>query len=194
MKKPLIPGVLICLALLVNAGEAPGQPSLPPGVASLGSAGHMILAGVELALPMFIEAFDSRLARYLEAAGERRLTRLYTEKELRLVVIDKVQSQRPGAIQEPLVRIYPDGFHGSMRLSMGGVNAKIQGRIAFKPVNRRLHVSLSELFINGQVVPADLLKVMEHETNQMIDAQELLLDVSEFTTREGTVLISVEVR
>ena len=154
----------------------------------------MILAGVELALPMFIEAFDTRLARYLEAVGERQLTRVYTEKELRLVVINKVQAQRPGAIQEPLVRIYPDGFHGSMRLSMGGVNAKIQGRIAFQTVNRRLHIRLSELFINGQLVPSDLLKVMEHETNQIIDGQEMLLDVSEFSTREGIVRISVEVR
>lgn len=194
MKKPLIFGVLLCLVLSFGLREAPGQPALPPGVASLGSDGHMILAGVELALPMFIEAFDTRLARYLEAVGERQLTRIYTEKELRLVVIDKVQAQRPGAIQEPMVRIYPDGFHGSMKLNMGGLNAKIQGRVAFKTVDGRLHIRLSELFINGQVVSSDLLKVMEQETNQIIDSQKMLLEVSEFSTREGTVLISVEVR
>ncbi len=194
MKKTILLGGVLCLTFSLGAREAPGQPSLSPGVASLGGDNHMILAGVELALPMFIEAFDTRLARYLEVVGERSLTRVFSDKELYLALVRKLEAERLSAIQEPIIRIHPDGFHGSIKMNFGGITAKLQGRVALKPVNQRLHVELKELFINGQYVSSDLLKVMERETNMILDSQNRLLNVSEFLAREGTVLISVETR
>lgn len=197
--KTLWLGMGLCAVLSIGIGPgrtqaALGQGGIPPGVASVGNEGHMILAGLELALPMFIEAFDKRLSRYMEVAGETTVTRAYTDKELYRVLINKVQSDHPGAIQEPLIRIHSDGFHGSMQLSFGGINAKLQGKVALKPVNERLHISLRELNVNGLPVTEDVLKVMEYEVNQMIDSEELTLKILEFSTREGSVLISVEVR
>ena len=197
--KTLWLGVGLCAVLSVGIGPARtqaelGQGGIPPGIASVGNEGHMILAGLELTLPMFIEAFDKRLSRYMEAVGESSLTRVYTDKEMYLVLINNVQRQHPGALQDPIVRIRSDGFHGSIKLNFGGISAKIQGKVALKLVDGRLHVRLQELNVNGLPVSSDLLNVMEHEVNQMIDSQELTLKILEFSTREGSVLISVEVR
>lgn len=154
----------------------------------------MILAGLELALPMFIEAFDTRLSRYLEVVGERRIARMFSERDLYNVLLDKVQSQYPEAIREPVVKISADGFTGSLFLSFGRINAKLQGRVWLSPTRGRLHVGLEELSINGTAVPRDLLKVMERDVNQLIDAQRLALKVTDFWMRDGAVWISVEVR
>lgn len=154
----------------------------------------MILAGLELALPMFVEAFDTRLSRYMEVAGQRKISRMFSEKDLYNVLLGRVQTEYPGAIREPAIKIRADGFAGDIRLNFGDINARLQGRLGLSPTQGRLHVDLYELGIDGVAVPRDLLRVMERDVNQMIDAQRLVLKVTEFWMREGEVWISVEAR
>ena len=154
----------------------------------------MILAGVELAIPMFLEAMDTRLAQAMAAAGQRAATRIYSDEDLRTRLVSRAQSERAGALQQPIIRIRPDGLYGSTQLNLGRVRAKVQGRIAMKLVNQRLQVQLRELYLNGQSVPSELLKTIERETNQILAHREPLLDVKEFMAREGSIQISVESR
>jgi len=184
----------VCLSLAVSIGPVDVQAQLTSSASALGSQGNMILAGLELALPMFVEAFDTRLSRYLEVVGQRSISRTFSENDLYSVLLNKVQSEYPGAIREPTIKIRPDGFSGEIRLSFGGVNARLKGRIWLSPASGRLHITLHELEIDDAVVPRDLLRVMERDVNQMIDSQRLTLKVVEFWMREGVVWISVEVR
>lgn len=193
MKKTFLLAALIA-AFLIGTREVAVQASLPQAMPYLNGQERMILAGVEMALPMFVETFDNTLARYLEVVGEEEVSRFYDDRELSTALVQKVQRQHPGTMGDPLVRIRSDGFHGSMKLSIGGIDAKIQGKIDFEPVNGRLHVKLRELYLNGMPILTDQLGLMEREINGMIDSHKFQLNVKEFSTREGNVLISIETR
>lgn len=193
MKRSWLVGVALSIALSLCLGQAPGRASPSSVLMPPGSEGEMLLAGIELALPLFITAFDKRLCRYMESVGESKITRVFTEKEFYLVLLNGVKDQYSGTVGESsTIRIRPEGFQGSLTLNFGETRTKLEGIVGVKPFDDRLHVQMKECFLNEAPVAPDLLRAMERQVNSTIDSQKFSLKMKEFQTREGEVRISVE--
>ena len=152
-----------------------------------------ILAGLELGLPMFVNAFEERLARYMSVVNEKELTKLFTDDDFEVHILKRVQGEFPGALKEPKVKIRSDGFQGSLKMKLSEeMNARLAGRVGIQVVEDRPHVVLYDLKVDEKEVSPALLKSLEWSINTMIDGHEFPLKVKRFWMYEGSVMITVE--
>lgn len=166
------------------------QPAAKSAVVSAATE-RIVLDRLESLLVTFVRVFDDRLSFYLELAGETALTRAYTEKEFRELVVDRVQQLFLGQIYDIVIAIHPDGFVGSATLFIESQAVELITRMGIVAVNDRPHVAIQEVRINSQVVDQGAKTQLEDRVNRKIDQSRFLIKVKWIDLSEGRALLSV---
>lgn len=152
----------------------------------------LLPAILESTLPVFIRVAMDRLDRMLEVAGEKDLSRRFTDMEFRRVVIDTVQAKSGGQISDLSAEIHGDGFHSSGTVNLGNMKLIVSGTAGIRVVEQRPHVLLKELRVGSFEISSPTLRLLEKQMNQIIDSQQYPLLVKEFRFNEGWVWMAVE--
>ncbi len=169
--------------------------SLPPAPAPQDDrleAGSPIVRWLEDFLPIFVEVFAERLARYMQVIGETSLTRRFTEEEFRELVVRRIEQRFPRQISYVVTKIRPDGFFGSGTVKLGILQFQVAARLGIALHEERPHVEVHEVRVGNIPIPAPLLKFLEQRVNQRIDQKQYPLQVKQYDLRDGYALISVE--
>ena len=174
------------------AGPAP--PSAPARLPSLDplAPGGPLLKLVEQFLPLFVETFSDRLSRYMQVAGEKQLTRRFTQEEFRALVVRRVQDKFPGKVTDVATEIHSDGFVGVATLRVGILSFAVRAKVGIVVRNDRPHTLIREITVGKIPLPDPLLKYLEERVNEAVDKKKYPLKVTQYELREGHALISVE--
>lgn len=176
-------------APIARPGPAPAPAPAPaPSLA----ADSPLLKWIEDFLPIFVETFMDRLARYMEVAGEKQLTRRFTQEEFRALVVRRVQEKFPGRVKGVVTEIHADGFVGAATLAVGPLHFTIRAKVGIVVQNNRPHTVVQEILVGKVPLPGNLLKYLEGRVNLSIDRAKYPLKVKQYELREGYALISVE--
>ena len=143
-------------------------------------------------LPIFVDVFVDRLARYMQLTGVKELTRRYTEEEFRELVVRRVQERFPGKLRDISTKIKPDGFLGSGTLKLGSETFAIRARVGIGVVKERPHAFIREVRVGNLTIPDPLLRTLEKRVNSAIDQGDYPLKVKKYELKDGHALISVE--
>jgi hypothetical protein len=146
---------------------------------------------MEKLLPVLVQVFDERLSLMIEAVGERKLTRKYTEQEFEEFVVSRVPELFPGQISNLSVRIHPEGFIGSARLHTSSQTFEVLVRLGIEVKNHRPHTVIHEVKV-GVLAPESLLRQAQMRVNEKIDRTKANLRVHRCELNEGWALISAE--
>ena len=163
-----------------------------------GQPGQSLMAGAPLfgwgqrTLPVFVQVFADRLAKYMDGVGETELTRKYTGEEFQKIVLERVQALFPGQIRDVTIKIHPDGYVGSGIIRVGPLSFSVEGRLGVEVANERPHVIIHELRVWKVPVMESLRKQLASQINKTIDTLRLPVKVTEYETREDYCWISVE--
>lgn len=152
----------------------------------------LLPAILESTLPVFIRVAMDRLDRMLEVAGEKDLSRRFTDTEFRRVVIDTVQAKSGGQISDLSAEIHGDGFHSSGTVNLGNLKLIISATTGIQVVEQRPHILLKELRVGSFEISSSTLRLLEKQMNRTIDSQQYPLLVKEFRFNEGWVWMAVE--
>lgn len=187
-------------SLPVSVLQAPGTPP-PPTEAAPEQSTEIVLEAdtpivnwLEGFLPVFVDVFSDRLAKYMDAAGERELTRRFTEFEFRDLVVRQVQRRFPGQVSEIQTHIWPEGFVGTGKVKLGILTFNLSARIGIVLADDRPHAILHEVKAGLLSIPGPLLKMLEKRVNSSIDRADYPLRVTRYELHEGYALISVELK
>ena len=175
------------------ASKAPSPPAATPAETDQRlEVGSPITKWLEGFLPIFVEVFADRLARYMQVIGEKSLTRRFTEEEFREMVVRRIEQRFPGQIKHVVTKIRPEGFVGSGTVKLGILQFQVSAQMGIVLQEERPHVEIHEVRIGAIPVPAPLLKFLERQVNVSIDQKQYPLKVKRYELREGYALISVE--
>ncbi len=158
---------------------------------SLG-VGTPVMKWLEGFLPVFVEVFEDRLSRYMQATGTPVLTRRYSEQEFQELVLRRVQQRFPGQVKEVKVKIQPDGFVGSGKVQLGMLSFPLEARIGVVVKDEVPNAVIQEVKVGNLVVPEMLLKILEERANQAIAQGKYPLRIKQYELKEGYALISAE--
>ncbi len=175
---------------------APGGPApLPPEPAPGGmfAAGSPLVNWLENFLPVFVSVFSERLSKYMEAVGEKQLSRRFTDVEFGELVVREVQRKFPGQVTHVKTQIHPDGFVGSGDVHLGILNFRVEAKLGIVIRNDRPYAIVQSIKIGNFSLPEPLLKLLETRVNTTIDRTKYSLKVKEYKLNEGYAWISVEV-
>lgn len=173
------------------AGAPAAQPPASLTAASL-SEGSPLMTWLEGFLPVFVDVFADRLAKYMQAAGEPTLTRRFTDVEFRDLVARQVQQRFPGQVSGIQARIHSDGYTGSGTVRLGLLTFPVQLKLSVKIVNERPNAVLQEITVGKFPIPKVLLSYLEKQVNASVQKTNYPLKVKQYDLREGYALISVE--
>ena len=151
-----------------------------------------LLKLVEQFLPLFVETFSDRLSRYMQVAGEKQLTRRFTQEEFRSLVVRRVQDKFPGKVTDVMTEIHSDGFMGTATLRVGVLSFNVQAKVGILVRNDRPYTLLREIKVGKITLPDPLLKYLEERVNETVDKKKYPLKVTQCELQEGYALISVE--
>ena len=165
---------------------------LAVGSAQSFTLGTPLFSWSERILPIFVQTFADRLAKYMEVAGEKELSRKYTEEEFRKIVLRRVQERFPGQIQVNEMAIGPNGYTGSGSARVGFLTFALSGRIGIQVEKERPHVVIHEMRVWKIPVPELVRNRLAQRVNQMIDGLKLPLKVTQYDFKEGYVVIHVK--
>ncbi len=176
-------------AATTETGASQPPPSLTAAALSEGSP---LINWMEGFLPVFVDVFADRLAKYMAAAGETSLTRRFTDMEFRDLVARHVQQRFPGQVSELQARIHPDGFVGTGTVRLGLLTFPMKLRVGVAVVNEKPNAILHELTVGKFPLPKPLLSYLEKRVNASVQKSRYPLKVKQYDLREGYALISVE--
>ncbi|MCM8794478.1 MAG: tetratricopeptide repeat protein [Candidatus Omnitrophica bacterium] len=187
----------LAVQLRPDAATALGRPDISPDTAQFPTqlsleAGGPVVSWLEKFLPVFVEVFMDRLAKYMEVTGTPKLTRRYTETEFRELVLSRVQQRYVDQVREVDVKIRPDGFVGSGKVKLGILVFPLEARIGVFVKDEIPHAQVHEVKIGNLSVPENILKILEDKTNLIIESGQYPLRIKQYELREGYALISVE--
>ncbi len=182
--RPTLVG-LLTIAMILGLPAQKSLAELPP------ETQRIVLDQLENLLVTFVRVFDERLSFYMELAGETAITRAYTEKEFRELVVDRVQQLFAGQIYDIVIAIRPDGFVGSATLFAESQAVELFTRMGIVAINDRPHVAIEEIRINSQVVDQEAKTQLEDRVNRKIDQSRFLIKVKWIDLSEGRALLSV---
>lgn len=154
--------------------------------------GSPLFGWIQNTLPVFVQTFSDRLAKYMDSVEETAFTRKYTEAEFRNIVLRRVQERFPDQIRAVQVRIRPDGYSGSCSIHLGPLSFSVEGRVGVRLSGQRPHVVIHELRVWKIPVIEPIRKHLENQVNQAIDKLRLPIRVTEYQFGEGYCLIRVE--
>lgn len=178
-------------AAAAAAAAAAAQP--PPSLtAAAFSEGSPLMTWLEGFLPVFVDVFADRLAKFMQAAGETTLTRRFTDVEFRDLVARQVQQRFPGQVSGIQARIHSDGYTGSGTVRLGLLTFPVQLKLGVKIVNERPNAVLQEITVGKFPIPKILLSYLEKRVNASVQKTNYPLKVKQYDLREGYALISVE--
>lgn len=172
------------------AGPAPSAPETL-SEASFGADAPLV-HWLETFLPVFVDVFSERLAKYLRAAGETEMSRRFTEYEFRELVVGQVQRRFPGQVSGVDAKITPEGFVGTAAIKLGLLTFPLKARIGINVVEERPLSVIHEVKVGILPIPQVLLKTLETRVNKGISESRYPLRVKNYELHEGYALISVE--
>ena len=167
------------------------RPMLDPP--SLEAAGRPLLSWLESSLPVVLDLVAQRLARYLEAVGEERVTRVFSEKEFELHVLERMRKRFSSEIIDLATKFHSDGIIGTGTVRLGALKFRFFSKMDIVLKDERPHAVIREAKIGTIPVPAGILKLLERRVNRVIDRQNCPIRVKLFELREGSACVSVEV-
>lgn len=187
------------------APEAPGKlpagpvapeepaPSAPETISEASfEADAPLVHWLETFLPVFVDVFSDRLAKYMQAAGETEMSRRFTEYEFRDLVISQVQRRFPGQVSGVNAKITPRGFVGTANVKLGLLTFPLKARIGINVVEERPLAVIHEVKVGILPVPQVLLKTLETRVNKGISSGAYPLRIKRYELHEGYALIAVE--
>ncbi len=181
---------LFASSAVVAAGlELVGEEKAPTLSLEIGAP---VIKWLESFLPIFVEVFADRLARYMELTGTAKLTRRYTEAEFKDLVLSRVQEKFADQIQDVDVKILPDGFVGSGKVKLGILSFPLEAKIDIHLVDDIPHAAIREIKAGILTVPEVLRKMLEEHVNVGIDKKNYPIRVKQYELSAGYALISVE--
>ena len=176
----------------ITAPSGP-PPKPPPQPGGLFAAGSPLVNWLENFLPVFVSVFSERLSKYMEAVGEKQLSRRFTDVEFGELVVREVQRKFPGQVTNIKTQIHPDGFVGSGDVHLGVLKFRVETKLGIVVQNARPHAVVQGIKIGNFSLPDTLLKLLETRVNARIDETRYTLEVTEYKLSEGYAWISVEV-
>ncbi len=171
-------------------GSAEGGTAVPPSVPLLGP-GTPLMRWLEDFLPIFVEVFSDRLARYMQVVGQKELTRKFSELEFREQVMRRVREKFPGQLTSIETKIHPAGFVGSGTVHLGILTIPVEAKIGIEVQEERPHAIIRQVRVGGIPIPEMLLKILQERVNLKIDKTKSPLRVKKYELKEGYALISV---
>lgn len=184
-------------------GRKPGRAAIPPmrppqsaeglQTPTLAQAGRPFLSWLETSVPVFVEMTAQRLARYMEAVGEKELTRECTEAEFRQVVVRPLSGRFGKEISDLSATIQPNGIVGAGTLHLGRLAFRVASRIGIALADGRPRAVLYEAKIGTLQVPEPVLKFLEKKINRLIARKLLPLKIKRVDFRQGKAFVSVEI-
>ncbi len=146
----------------------------------------------ESTLPVFTRTALERLDIYMEAAGENKLTRRFTQEELNREVIRAVERRANGQLSDLSARIQAGAFSGSGTVHLGPQVFHVAAKISVRVADQKPHVILHEIQIGSHDLSPETLHRLEKQINRFIDSQRYPLNLKEFHAGDGSVWMSVE--
>lgn len=153
----------------------------------------LFVSWLESSLPLFVEIFSERLYQYMSVARETELARRFTDPELKLHVVQRVQEKFAGQLSDVDTQILPSGILASGVVSVGLLRYRLLGRFQIMLEEEYPHLVIDEIQMGDQPIPGFLLRQIEARVNEAIDRQNHLLRVKEFQLYDGWAYISVEI-
>ena len=192
-RKGVSSGLFGAAPLTKTSKKMPGVQKTPSAAESAAlEASSPLMRWMSDFLPVFVTVFADRLSKYMDAAGETKLTRRFTELEFQDLVVREVQRRFPGQISSVQTKITPEGFLGSGTIHMGLLQFDVAAKIGISVVEERVRPTLREVKIGSIPVPAGILKFLETQINKSIEKKNYPLKVKEYTLKDGYANISVE--
>lgn len=155
-------------------------------------AGIPLFGWAQKTLPVFVQVFADRLAKYMDGVGETDLTRKYTGEEFQKIVLERVQQLFPGQIRDVKIKIRPKGYVGTGIVRLGPFSFPVEGHLGIEVVNDRPHVIIREIRVWKVPVMEALRKQLAAQVNRTIDTLRLPIKVKAYETREDYCWITVE--
>lgn len=171
--------------------RAAGQTGGPPGPQQL-AQGTPLMNWLENFLPVFVEVFTERLARYMEVADVDEISRRFSEEEFNTLVVRRVRERFAGQVTDVQVKIREDGYIGSGEVKLGLLTFPVSARIGIAVENERPIVQIREVRVGQLSVPGPLRKILEARVNQSIKRSKYPLKIKEYELENGYAYISVE--
>lgn len=153
----------------------------------------LFVSWLENSLPVFVQLFSERLYQYMNTARETDIARRFTDQEMKLHVIQRVQEKFSGELSDADAQITPAGIVASGTVRLGLLSYRLLGRIGISLEGEYPHLVIEEIRMGDQPVPGFLLRQIETRVNEAIDHQNHPLRVKEFQLYNGWAYISVEI-
>ena len=164
-------------------GAAPGAERVGfklPGVAT------PVVGILEVTVFGYVDVATRRLANAMKDAGERELSRRFTEADLKNQAIRRIEQRFP-QIKQTRIQIGTEGFSGSATVRVGPVSVPVYGKARIDLVDRKPNIRMLELSIGKVPIPAIFLQMMDNRVNQKIRQAKLPLNIDQFTFQDGAV-------
>jgi tetratricopeptide (TPR) repeat protein len=172
---------------------SPSTPTPPSGTPSIQlTAGAPLLNWMERFLPLFVDVFCQRLARYMQMSDVKVLERAFSESEFRTLVLKRVEETFPGQVKDVHAEIHENGFVGSGTVRLGMLNVPIRARIGIVVRNERPLTVIHEIYVGAIAIPESLRKLLEERVNRAIEKARYPLKVKSYQLYEGYAKIAVE--
>lgn len=159
---------------------SPPQTEIPP------------IAFLESSLPAFLKVTADRLARHMEAVGEREIGREFTQQEFQRIVVQNVQDRLLGQISEVTTEISPDGITGSGVVQIGRLKVPLSCRVGLLVKDQRPTLVIYEVVVNGVAIPEAMRNLIGIQVNRRLNQERYPLRFRDLHLREGSLFMSVE--
>jgi len=156
------------------------------------TAGAPLLNWMERFLPLFVDVFSQRLARYMQMSDVKVLERAFSESEFRTLVLKRVEETFPGQVKDVHAEIHGNGFVGSGTVRLGMLNVPIRARVGIVVRNERPQTVIHEIHVGAVAMPEGLRKLLEERVNRAIERARYPLKVKSYQLYEGYAKIAVE--
>jgi len=171
-------------------------PQPKPSLMQLGmqqlAEGTPLMNWLENFVPVFVEVFTNRLARYMQIAGVKELTRRFSEDEFNKLVVRRVRERFPGQVKNVKMQIREDGYVGTGTVKLGILTFPVKARIGIEVIEERAHVIIQEIRVGKLSVPEPLRKILETRVNLAVVKAKYPLRIKEYQLEDGYAFISVE--
>ncbi len=186
---PITPATPLTTAPVMPRKPQP-SPAGPEGPVL--QAGSPLMGWIESFLPLFVDVFCERLARYMQVVGETAITRRFTEQEFRELVVRRVRERFPGQVTDVTANIRSNGFIGAGTVRLGILTFTVRARVGIQLVEDRPHTRIEEIRVGAIEIPETLRTMLETRVNQVIDRAQYPLKIKKYELSDGYALISVE--
>jgi len=163
-----------------------------PSSNNLAAASKPLLAWLESSVPAFIEVSSRRLARTLGVMETKEMTRVYSQEEIRFLIVQAVDARFPGQFQDIFVQIRPDGVLSGGTLHLGFMPLQITSKVGVIFVDENPQMVIHEARVGGLQVPSAVLKLLERRINRRVGQENLPLKLKSLDLREGSAVLGLE--